>query len=156
MRHHVKSRFPVANVNHISDTVSYDTIFSDTPAADDGILGHAGCTMLQLFYAKPSQFVYGVPLSAKTSVPDAVKEFIYCWGAPAAFLSDPAGENRSSDIEDLERNYNIKRHHYSEPEYQNQNWVEDKIGDVKNMVNNVMEITGTPACYWLEMMYWNT
>ena len=62
MRHHVKSRFPAANVNHIPDTVSFNTIFSDTPAADDGILGHAGCTMLQLFYAKPSQFVYGVPL----------------------------------------------------------------------------------------------
>ena len=79
MRCHVKSRFPAANVNHIPDTVSYDTIFSDTSAADDGILGHTGCTMLQLFYAKPSQFVYGVPLSAKTSVPDAVKDFIYCW-----------------------------------------------------------------------------
>ena len=49
MRRHVKSRFPAANVNHIPDMVSYDTIFSDTPAADDGILGHAGCTMLKLF-----------------------------------------------------------------------------------------------------------
>ena len=49
MRRHVKSWFPAANVNHIPDTVSYDTIFSDTPAADDGILGLAGCTMLQLF-----------------------------------------------------------------------------------------------------------
>ena len=70
-------------------------------------------------------------------------------GSSAAFLSDSAGKNRSSDIEDLERNYNIQQHHYSEPEYQNHNWVEDKIGDVKNMVNNVMDITGTPACYCL-------
>ena len=46
MKHHFKSRFPAANVNHIPDTVSYDTIFSDTPADDDGILGHAGCTIL--------------------------------------------------------------------------------------------------------------
>ena len=78
MRCHVKSRFPAANVNHIPDTVSYDIIFSDTPTADNSILGHAGFTMLQLFYAKPSQFVYGVPLSAKTSVSDAVKNFICC------------------------------------------------------------------------------
>ena len=46
MKCHAKSRFPAAIVNHIPDTVSYDTIFSDTPAADDGILSHAGCTML--------------------------------------------------------------------------------------------------------------
>ena len=46
IRHHVKFKFPAANVNHIPDTVSYDIIFSDTSVADDGILGHAGCTML--------------------------------------------------------------------------------------------------------------
>ena len=70
-------------------------------------------------------------------------------GSSCCFLLDSAGENRSSDIEDLERNYNIKWHHYSEPDYQIQNWVEDEIDDVKDMVNNVMDITGTPACYWL-------
>ena len=46
MRCHIKSRFPAANVNHIPDTVSYDTISSDTSAAADGILDHAGCRML--------------------------------------------------------------------------------------------------------------
>ena len=76
MRRHIKYRFPAANVNHLPDTVSYDTLFSDTPAADDGVPGHAGCTMLQLFYAKPSQFVYGVPLGRKADVPSAVKDFI--------------------------------------------------------------------------------
>ena len=40
MRCHIKSRFPAANVNHLPDTVSYDTLFSDTPALDDGIKGH--------------------------------------------------------------------------------------------------------------------
>ena len=143
MRRHIKSRFPSANVNHLPDTVSYDTLFSDTPALDDGIKGHGGCTMMEIFYAKPSQLISGVPLSAKRNVPDAVKDFIHRFGAPAAFLSDSAAENKGYKIEDVERNYNISRHHYSEPEYQNQNWVENKIGHIKNMVNNIMDIMGT-------------
>ena len=80
MRCHIKSRFPAANVNHLPDTVSYDTPFSDTPALDDGIKGHGGCTMIEIFYAKPSQLVYGVPLSAKRNVPDAVKDLFAILG----------------------------------------------------------------------------
>ena len=78
-------------------------------------------------YAKPRQLVYGVPLSAKRNVPDAVKDFICKFGAPTAFLSNSAAENKSGDIEDLECHYNISSHHYSEPGYQNQNWVEIKF-----------------------------
>ena len=117
--------------------VSYDTLFLDTPALDNGIKGHGGCTMMEIFYAKPSQLVYGVPLSAKRNVPDTVKDFIHHFGAPTAFLSDSTNENKGYKIEDVEHNYNISRHHYSEPEYQNQNWVENKIGQIKNMVNNI-------------------
>ena len=118
MRRHIKSRFPAANINHLPDTVSYDTLFSDTPAMDDGIPGHGGCTMMQIFYAKPSQLVYRVPLTAKRNVPDAVKDFICKFGAPTAFLSDSATKNKSGDIEDIKRHYNIASHHYSEPGYQ--------------------------------------
>ena len=46
MRHHVKSRFPAANVNHLPDTVSYNTLFSDTPTTVDGVPGYARYTML--------------------------------------------------------------------------------------------------------------
>ena len=105
--------------------------------------------MMQIFYATPSQLVYGVSLSAKRNVPDVVKDFICKFGAPAVFLSNSAAENKSGDIEDIERHYNIASHHYSEPGYQNQNWVENKIRDIKNMVNNIMDITGTPARCWL-------
>jgi hypothetical protein len=45
-RHHTKSRFPAANVSHIAGTVATDPIISDTAAANDGILGHAGATMV--------------------------------------------------------------------------------------------------------------
>ena len=39
-RKHFKSRFPAANVRRLPEWVSTDTIFSDTPAHDDGIPGH--------------------------------------------------------------------------------------------------------------------
>ena len=64
-------------------------------------------------------------------------------------MSDSTTKNKSGDIENIECNYNIASHHYSEPGYQNQNWVENKIRDIKNMVNNIMDITGTPAKCWL-------
>ena len=46
MRCHIKSRFPAANINHLPDTVSYDTLFLDMPALDDGIPGYGSCTMM--------------------------------------------------------------------------------------------------------------
>ena len=42
MRQHIKSRFPAAKVNHLPDTVSYDTLFSDILVVDDSILSHVG------------------------------------------------------------------------------------------------------------------
>ena len=50
------------------------------------------------YYAKPSQVVYGVLFSAKWNVSDAVKDFIQKWGAPAAFLSDSAAENKMEKL----------------------------------------------------------
>ena len=85
MRCHIKSRFPAANVNHLLDIVSYNTLFSDMPVLDNGIKGHGGCTMMEIFYAKPSQLVYGVPLNAKRNVPDVVTDFIHCFGLPQHF-----------------------------------------------------------------------
>ena len=45
MRRHFKTRFPAANVNQRNEQVATDTMFSDTPALDDGIPGHGGCTV---------------------------------------------------------------------------------------------------------------
>eukprot|EP00957_Ditylum_brightwellii_P188266 14332182-Ditylum_brightwellii.AAC.1 len=61
-RKHFRSRFPAANVRRIPEWFSTDTIFSDTPAHDDGIPGHGGCMMLQLFGGVDSKFLAGYPL----------------------------------------------------------------------------------------------
>ena len=59
MRRHFKSRFPGANVPCCDELVATDTLFSDTPAHDDGIPGHDGCTMLQLYCGIQSEFTAG-------------------------------------------------------------------------------------------------
>ena len=49
LRKHFKTRFPAANISRLNEVVATDTFFSDTPAHDDGIMGHGGATMVQLF-----------------------------------------------------------------------------------------------------------
>jgi hypothetical protein len=49
LRKHYKTRFPDTNVSRLNKTVATDTFFSDIPAIDDGIIGHGGSTMLQLY-----------------------------------------------------------------------------------------------------------
>ena len=44
---HFKLRFPSVNVWHLNEEYATDTLFMDVPAHDDGVGGHAGCTMAQ-------------------------------------------------------------------------------------------------------------
>ena len=46
---HFKTRFPAANVPRLNDKVATNTFFSDVPAHDDGIMGHGGANMAQLY-----------------------------------------------------------------------------------------------------------
>ena len=47
---HFKSQCPGANVPCLNKWMAMDTFFNNTPAMDDGIPGHGGCTMMQIFY----------------------------------------------------------------------------------------------------------
>ena len=49
MRRHYKTRFPSANVPHRNKDVSTDPFLFDVPAHNDGIPGHVGCTMAQIY-----------------------------------------------------------------------------------------------------------
>jgi hypothetical protein len=42
---HYRARWPAANIDRWNEDVATDTFISDTPAHDDGIMGHSGCTM---------------------------------------------------------------------------------------------------------------
>ena len=69
MRKHFKSRVPAANVGRLNETVATDTFFSDVPAHDDGIAGHGGATMLQLYTGVKSRLTAGYPMQKESQMP---------------------------------------------------------------------------------------
>ena len=87
---HFKSRFPAANVPHLNEWQATDTFFCDTPAGDDGVPGHAGCTMLQFFHGLKSKYVAGYPMRSEKQVPEAYEDHIRKVGAPIGIFSDNA------------------------------------------------------------------
>jgi hypothetical protein len=44
LQKHFKTCFPAAVVNCLDETAATDTFFADTPAHDDGIMGHGEST----------------------------------------------------------------------------------------------------------------
>lgn len=67
-----------------------DTFFSDTPAADGGIPGHAGCTMMQRFLGLNSGLVSGYPMRSETQVPEALEDHLCKVRAPIGIRSHQA------------------------------------------------------------------
>jgi len=148
MRKHFKSRFPAANVRRVNEVVATDTFFSDTPAYSDGIPGHAGVQMLQLYVGVNSHYIAVYPMKAKSNMPNTLKDYIRDIGAPDALFSDNAAEEVSALVVDILRHYNIVQQ-LSEGYHQHQNKAERTIQEVKLMINVVLDRTGTPATFWL-------
>mgnify|MGYP005857053611 CR=1 FL=1 len=68
--------------------VATDTFFSDIPAADDGVPGHGGCTMVQLYAGIDSESLFAYPMKSETQVPESLEEFIRQNGAMQGLKSD--------------------------------------------------------------------
>jgi hypothetical protein len=121
------------------ETVAADAIFSDTPALDDGIGGHGGCTILEIFHGCDSSLTMGVPVTKKSEFPKAFSDFIRKWGAPANLFKDGALEECSKAVTDLMQMYNIGCHFRSEPYHKNQNPAECKIQEMESWIELVLE-----------------
>ena len=145
---HFKSHFPGANVPHLPEWYSFDTMFYDVPALDDGIPGHGGCTMIQMFGGLDSTLLHGVPKKNESEVSDSILDFIRHCGAMEGLMSDNAKSETSFAIQDILRLYTIKDRQ-SEPHYQHQNPIERCIQDVKHMVKSIMDHVGCPSVIWL-------
>ena len=89
-RKHFKSHFPAANVRRLNETFSTDTVIMDIPAKDDGIGGHANCTLVQLFTGTDSEFTSIYPIHSKSEFPHALQDFIHDHGAMKSLRSDNA------------------------------------------------------------------
>ena len=148
MRKHFKTRFPACNVSRLDDVVATDTFFSDTPAHHDGIYGHGGATMVQLYTGVKTQFTKAYPMSSEKQMPGTFEDFIRQVGAPNSLFSDNAKVQIGAKVHDLLRMYRISNFQ-CEPEHQHQNPAERKIQEVKKLANAIMDRTGTKAKYWL-------
>ena len=148
LRHHVKTRFPAANVNRWNEDVATDVFFSDTPAHDDGITGHAGCTMAQVFQGVKSRFTTLYPLKSEAQFPQALEQLITDRGAPNHIRSDSAKTYMSKTVQQILRMFAIGQQ-FSEPYNQQQNPMERGIQEIKKKVNTLMDRTGTPPEFWL-------
>ena len=148
MRRHFKTRFPAANISRLNEDVATDTLFSETPAHDDGIPGHGGCEMMQIYTGTTSRLTEGFPMASETDIPDTLNDMIRKRGAMNRLISDNAKAATSKAIKEILNWYKI-RDWQSEPEYQNQNPAERRIGDIKRMVDSIMARTGTPPKFWL-------
>ena len=87
---HFKSRYPGTNVPRLNKWMATDAFFNDTPVMDDGIPGHGGCTMMQIFYGLTSGTVHGYPMRSKKQVGQAFEDHIRKVGAPIGLKSDNA------------------------------------------------------------------
>ena len=98
---HFKSCFPGANVPHLPEWYSFDTMFYDVPALDEGVPGHGGCTMIQMFRRLDSKLLHSVPMKNESKVPDSILDFICHYGTMEGLMSDNAKSETSFAIRDI-------------------------------------------------------
>src|SRR6476620_714702 len=151
MDHHHKSRFPAMNVRRLNEAVSTDPIFSDVPAGNDGISGHAGCTMAQVFMGKDSLYTKIYPMHKESEMPQVFEDFVREVGAPTVLITDNSKVQLGKAAKTLLRFYAVGDYQ-SEPGYQQQNPVERRVKDVKAMHDGAMNRSGAPAMHWLICM----
>ena len=148
MRKHFRSHFPAANVRRLPEWYSTDTFISDAPASDDGVPGHGGCKLVQIYGGLDSELLSAYPMASESSLPDTLREFICEYGAMVGLKSDNAKSETSFAMKDIFHMYLIKEKQ-SEPHFQHQDPIERHIQDVKRMIKGIMDHTGCPSSYWL-------
>ena len=142
IKHHFKPRNPVFSIPRCSEDVGTDTIFSETPAVDDG------STMAQFFCGHDTFAcdTYGIK---------STKQFISTlssntrkWGAMITLTRDGGTYDISKGVTNLPHSLFIQDFK-SEPYHQHQNKVKNRFGHAKHYPKTVMNTSGCPACSWL-------
>jgi hypothetical protein len=100
-RKHFKSRFPAANISCLNKIVATDTFYLDVPALDDGIMGHGGTTMLQLYCGCDSQLTAVYSMKNASNMAGTLEEFICLYGAPKASFSDNSDARISRAVKEI-------------------------------------------------------
>ena len=142
IKKHFKSRNPVINIPRHSEAVAPDTIFSDTPAVDDG------STMAQFFCGHDTLVCAAYGIKSTKQFINTLSDNIRKWGAMDTLISDRGKYEISKRVTDLLRSLFIQDYQ-SEPYHQHQNKAENRFGLAKHFTNTVMNTSVFPACCWL-------
>ena len=142
IKKHFKSRNPVFNIPRRSEAVATDTIFSDTPAVDDG------STMAQFFCGRDTLVCDADGIKSTKQFINTLSDNIRKRGAMDTLISDGGKYEISKQVTDLLRSLFIQDYQ-SEPYHQHQNKAENRFGLAKRYTNTIMNTSGCPACCWL-------
>ena len=142
IKKHFKSRNPVFNIPRCSEAVATDTIFSDTPAVDDG------STKAQFFCGRDTLVCDAYGIKSTKQFINTLSDNIRKWGAIDTLISDGGKYEISKRVTDLLHSLFIQDYQ-SEPYHQHQNKAENRFGLAKRYTNTVMNTSGCPACCWL-------
>ena len=142
IKKHFKSRNPVFNIPRRSEAVATDTIFSDTPAVDDG------STMAQFFCGRDTLVCDAYGIKSTKQFINTLSDNIRKRGAMDTLISDGGKYEISKRVTDLLCSLFIKDYQ-SEPYHQHQNKAENRFGLAKRYTNTVMNTSGCPAYCWL-------
>ena len=140
IKKHFKSRNPVFNIPRRSEAVATDTIFSDTPAVDDG------STMAQFFCGHDTLVCDAYGIKSTKQFINTLSDNIRKQGAMDTLISDGGKYEISKRVTDLLHSLFIQDYQ-SEPYHQHQNMAENHFGLAKRYTNTVMNTC--PACCWL-------
>ena len=143
LKKHFKSRNPVFNIPRRNDAVATDTIFSDTPAINDG------STMAQFFIGRDTLVCDAYGIKTQKQFINTLYDNIQFRGAMTTLITDGGRYEISKKVADLLRSLFIKQHE-SEPYHQHQNKAEQRYGALKRYINTLMnqkEPQLTVGCY---------
>ena len=142
---HYKSPFPAANVQRRNEAVASDTVFSDTPAIEYGVIA------AQFFVGTKSLVSDVYPLQTEKQFVNTLQENIRKRGAMDKLITDRAQSEISTKVKDILRHYIISDWQ-SEPHYQHQNIAERRYQDIKRRTNKILDWSGAPASLWLHAL----
>ena len=142
IKKHFKPRNPVFSISRCSEAGATDTIFSDTPAVDDG------STMAQFFCGHDTLVCDAYGIKSTKQFINTLSDKIRKWGAMDTLISDGGKYDISKGVTDFLHSLFIQDYQ-SESYHQDQNKTETCFGPAKRYTNTVMNTTGYLACCWL-------
>ena len=142
IKNHFKPRNPVSSIPRCSEDLATDTIFSDTPAVDDG------STMAQFFCGHDTLVCDAYGIKSTKQFINTLSDNIRKWGAMDTLISDGGKYDISKGVTDLLQSLFIQDYQF-ESYHQDQNKTETCFGPAKRYTNTVMNTSGHLACCWL-------